>query len=347
MLAANNGADNNNDNESERRAASLATGMAQALVSRLFALPSQPVPGGRVVALPAPRTPMPRERPLPKPKPLTKWQRFAQEKGIRKRKRSKLVFDDEQGEWRRRHGKGRAGDASDLFAVEARTGLDDATGAEDPFTRMAREKKERVRANERRHASNLVRAGGGKVTRSGAGGEGSATGALPATVRLTAAADVERHRGGGRGKPVLKRELKEDLRAANRLAGVSTASMGKFDRRLKGEKDGERALLARRAKALGVTETGAERTAMRGAADKFLRERATDVLDVQRAITRLEGEGRDARRAANGDGRGGKKFGRSVKKGGAERGGGGRKGGAGDRKGIKAGGVRKGGKGKR
>jgi regulator of ribosome biosynthesis len=302
--------------------------MAQALVARLFSLPAEPVPGGRVVALPAPLTHLPREKPLPKPKPLTKWQKFAQEKGIRKRKRSKLVFDEDQQEWRRRHGKGRAGDANDLFAVEAKSGVDDSTGAEDPFSRMAREKKERVRANERRQAANLVRAAGGKVTRTGR--NEAAAGALPATVRLSAAADVERHRGGGRGKPVLKKELKEDLRAANRLAGVSTASMGKFDRRLKGEKDGERSLLARRKKALGVTDVGAERQVMRGAADKFLRERATDVLDVQRAITRLESEGREERRAANNKKR-------------AEGGG---KGG-GDRKGLKAsgGGVRKGGKG--
>lgn len=333
--------------------------MAQALVARLFSLPAEPVPGGRIVALPAPLTPLPREKPLPKPKPLTKWQRFAQEKGIRKRKRSKLVFDEEQQEWRRRHGKDRAGDANDLVAVEARSGVDDAPGAEDPFTRMAREKKERVKGNERRQAANLVRAAGGKVTRTGA--NEAAAGTLPATVRLSAAADVERHRGGGRGKPVLKKELKEDLRAANRLAGVSTASMGKFDRRLKGEKDGERSLLARRRRALGVTDVGAERGLMKGAADKFLRERVTDVLDVQRAITRLESEGREERRAANakmmgGADRKGGRGGGGDRKGG--RGGGGRGGGGGDRKGgrggdrkggVKAGGgVRKGGgKGKR
>jgi regulator of ribosome biosynthesis len=271
---------------------------------------------------------------------LTKWQKFAQEKGIRKRKRSKLVFDEEQGEWRRRHGKGRAGDTADLFAVEAKAGLDDAPGAEDPFTRMAREKRERVRDNERRQASNLVRAAGGKVSRSGA----REASTLPATVRLSAAADVERHRGGGRGKPVLKKELKEDLRAANRLAGVSTASMGKFDRRLKGEKEGERKLLARREKALGVTDVGRERQAMRGAADKFLRERATDVLDVQRAITRLESEGREERRAAKGKG-GGAGAGGGGKKGGGRDGKKGRGGPPDNRKGgVKAGGVRKGGK---
>jgi len=352
----------------EARARLLAQGMAQALVARLFSLPAErTVPGGRVVSLPPSTTPLPREKPLPRPKPPTKWQKFAADKGIRKRKRGKLVYDEEQKEWRRRHGKGRAGDDGDQFAVEARSGVDDAPGAEDPFTRQARERRERVRDNGRRQAGNLVRASGGKVTRSGAG---EATAGLPATVRLAAAAGVERHRGAGRGKPVLRKDLKDDLRAADRLAGVSTASMGKFDRRLKGERAGERELLSQgRKKAIGVTETGKERRAMAGAADKFLRDRATDVVDVQRAIDRLEtasggragggggggaaGGGRSEGRGGRGGGGGGKRGGRGGGGRGGDRdrkrggGGGDRKGGdrkGGDRRGgVKAGGVRKGG----
>ena len=44
----------------------------------------------------------------------------AQEKGIRKRKRSKLVFDEDAGEWRRRHGYKRANDDADVPVIEAR-----------------------------------------------------------------------------------------------------------------------------------------------------------------------------------------------------------------------------------
>lgn len=102
----------------------VATAMTQALVAQLFALPGEAVQGGRLVSLPAPTTPLPREKPVPKPKPLTKWQRFAQERGIRKRKRSKLVYDEEAGEWRRRHGYKRANDDEDVPVIEARA--DDA-----------------------------------------------------------------------------------------------------------------------------------------------------------------------------------------------------------------------------
>jgi hypothetical protein len=52
--------------------------MTQALVSQLFALPSEAVQGGRLAHLPAPSTALPREKPIPKAKPLTKWQKFAQ-----------------------------------------------------------------------------------------------------------------------------------------------------------------------------------------------------------------------------------------------------------------------------
>lgn len=44
-----------------------------------------------------------------------------QEKGIRKRKRSKLVFDEEAKEWRRRHGYKRVNDDADVPVIEARS----------------------------------------------------------------------------------------------------------------------------------------------------------------------------------------------------------------------------------
>lgn len=50
------------------------------------------------------------------------------------------------------------------------------------------------------------------------------------------------------------------IKLASRLAGVSTASIGKFDKRLKGEKDGERAPLGKRRKFMSVTDTREERT---------------------------------------------------------------------------------------
>ena len=73
---------------------SLSRDNAQLLMNQIFALPSTPMPGdvGRLAALPAPTTALPRAKPLPAPKQPTKWEAFAKTKGIVNRKRSRMVF---------------------------------------------------------------------------------------------------------------------------------------------------------------------------------------------------------------------------------------------------------------
>lgn len=57
------------------------------------------------VKLPEPKTLFPRMNPMPSRKDLTKWERFAQDKGIRKeKKRPTKVFDEPSQEWVFRHG---------------------------------------------------------------------------------------------------------------------------------------------------------------------------------------------------------------------------------------------------
>ena len=97
-----------------------ATRATQSLVRQIFSLPSHPSDAGRSVALPPPVLPLPRAKPPPQPKPLTKWQQFAQAKGIsKKKKRSKLEYDEQSQGWKRRHGRDKANDASDVPIVEA------------------------------------------------------------------------------------------------------------------------------------------------------------------------------------------------------------------------------------
>lgn len=104
----------------EATCASTATKLVQALVSRLFALPSERADVGRVAELPAPTTRLPREKPIPQPKPPTKWELFAAKKGIVKRKRSKLVLDETTDTFMRRFGYKRANDETAVPIVEAR-----------------------------------------------------------------------------------------------------------------------------------------------------------------------------------------------------------------------------------
>lgn len=104
----------------EEKCSELARAITQSLVTKLFQLPAEPVQGGRVAQLPPPTARLPREKPVPKPRELTKWEKFAQKKGIVKRKRSKLVYDDAKDEWRRRHGYKRANDDNDIPILEAK-----------------------------------------------------------------------------------------------------------------------------------------------------------------------------------------------------------------------------------
>ena len=82
----------------------------QLLFQELETLPFEQDKQGRIVELPAEVLDIPREKPLPKPKPLTRWEKFAQEKGITKRKRSQMVYDEDNDTYKARHGKDRIGE---------------------------------------------------------------------------------------------------------------------------------------------------------------------------------------------------------------------------------------------
>ncbi len=103
-----------------------ATALTQALMSALLQLPSESTPAGRVAALPPPTTALPRAKPLPKPREPTKWEKFAQQKGIVKHKRSKMVFDEAEQTFKRRYGYNRANEGPPI--LEAKSG-DQVPGA--------------------------------------------------------------------------------------------------------------------------------------------------------------------------------------------------------------------------
>ena len=70
------------------------------------------------MALPHGSTSFPRSKPLPpQEKPMTKWEKFAKEKGIKKRKRSKTVYDEQSDEWKRRHGYDKASDPDKVIIM--------------------------------------------------------------------------------------------------------------------------------------------------------------------------------------------------------------------------------------
>ena len=85
-----------------------ATERVQLMIRKVFTLPDagRPKDGGRLVVLPDTTTPLPREKPVPKPKVQTKWEQFAEKKGILKKKRSRMVYDEESESYKPRYGYG-------------------------------------------------------------------------------------------------------------------------------------------------------------------------------------------------------------------------------------------------
>lgn len=135
-------------NEKEAYLLSNTSDDIQLLVNSIFELPTKTDDDGVMAQLPEPLFDLPREKPvcflpydilnflklladadgrdpqLPAPKVLTKWQKFANAKGIApKPKRDRMVFDEEKGEWVPRWGyKGKNKELDDQWLVEVPLG---------------------------------------------------------------------------------------------------------------------------------------------------------------------------------------------------------------------------------
>ncbi|PMD19640.1 ribosomal biogenesis regulatory protein [Hyaloscypha hepaticicola] len=139
----------------EEDLAATARDGAQALLNQLLSTcPIVSTPAGVLLSLPGIETRLPREKPLPPPKALTTWQRFAAKKGIKsktKEERKKMVYDEATGEWVPKWGyKGvnKAGEGDWIVEVDERKERERKEGTERQGDGR-RERKERVRRNER------------------------------------------------------------------------------------------------------------------------------------------------------------------------------------------------------
>eukprot|EP00249_Psilotum_nudum_P011560 c23241_g1_i1 orf=377-1459(-) len=271
--------------ECARECLEKGTELIQALAERLFSLPSTPHKVGRLVDLPRPTIQLPREKPLPKPRPPTKWELFAQRKGIKKRKRSKLEYDEQSQEWRRRYGYKRVRDEHDIPIIEAKS--TDEPG-EDPFSVRQAARKSRITKQEHNRLENLKRSAktGGKL-------------ALPSTVQLAATRlPITGTKDGA------KKLSKDEIGFVAGLASTSTASTGKFDHKLPGEKPPKHT--GKHRKFLPVVEGSGignqEKQQFERVLNKVLAQNNHGVLDVKKAVTAftVEEEKRSHRRNKEG-----------------------------------------------
>lgn len=137
----------------------------QLLLNLIWELPTEQVEDVVVAKLPPQKTVLPRMKPVPKPKPLTKWQQFAKDKGIQKKKKGKLSWDDQLKKWVPLYGFKRAKAEKDKdWVLEV---PDNANPLEDQFAKKIEAKSERVAKNELQRLRNIARAKKIKVPRMG------------------------------------------------------------------------------------------------------------------------------------------------------------------------------------
>jgi regulator of ribosome biosynthesis len=150
------------DNVEESLAATARDG-AQALLNQLLSTcPIVSTPAGVLLTLPAPTTSLPREKPLPPPKVETTWQRFARKKGIKdktREQRSKMVYNEDTGEWQPKWGyKGanKNGEKDWIHEVDVEKERERMGKGLETTERgdSRRDRKERVKRNERLQRAN-------------------------------------------------------------------------------------------------------------------------------------------------------------------------------------------------
>ncbi|CAF9915393.1 MAG: hypothetical protein GOMPHAMPRED_000738 [Gomphillus americanus] len=146
-------------NPSNAEIASISRDCAQALINQLLTTCTihTSSKNGTLIKLPAPSTPLPREKPLPAPKQETKWEKFARKKGITKSKETgSKVYDEELGEWVSKwgyKGKNKAGENQWLVEVDEKK---ERTLKDGETVRglNRRERVDNVKRNERKQKAN-------------------------------------------------------------------------------------------------------------------------------------------------------------------------------------------------
>jgi len=184
----------------------------QELFNQLFQLPikADEISMDPLAQLPNGKIAIPREKPVPAPKALTKWEQFRNEKGIKKKKKSRMIYDEISKEYRPRYGFNKPLNANEDWVMDDKPNELAKYNVQDPFelTKSLKKKENKKIAkhqdlNKKRKLASLGMSDRKQVT-------------------------LELHNN--------ERVEKEVLERAVSIAQKSTASMGKFDKLSEGEK---------------------------------------------------------------------------------------------------------------
>ena len=181
---------------------------------------------------------LPRSLPIPVAKPLTKWEKYKQEKGIVQRKRSRMVYSEEVGDWVPRWGRGsvkKIQDQMNWVMEEKESGVN-------PFEQKSNERQLAKAKQLKRQVKNEEYAK--KVMNSKK--EGNIEG-------NNFNKNKDNNMNIGEKKQILSKKQKKALKAQKEIQKLnedkknlnkrleqvqkSTRSMGNFDKKLKNEKE--------------------------------------------------------------------------------------------------------------
>ena len=174
---------------------------------------------------------LPRSLPIPIQKPPTKWEKYKMEKGITQRKRGRMVYSEEVGDWVPRWGKGSAKhiqDSMNWVMEEKEPGVN-------PFEQKSNEKQLAKAKQMKRQIKNediaqkyLAQKKG--ITNNNEKNEGSNAPKQHISKKMRKAFKAQKE---------IERLNEDKKNLGKRLEQVqkSTRSMGNFDKKLKNEKE--------------------------------------------------------------------------------------------------------------
>ena len=182
---------------------------------------------------------LPRSLPIPVAKPLTKWEKYKQEKGIVQRKRSRMVYSEEVGDWVPRWGRG----SVKKIQNEMNWAMEEKEPGVNPFEQKSNEKQLAKAKQLKRQMKNEEYAR--KVMNNKKGGDNPGNNDNIKINDKNKNQDIPNQKLSKKQRKAIKAQkeiqrLNEDKKNLNkRLEQVqkSTRSMGNFDIKLKNEKE--------------------------------------------------------------------------------------------------------------
>ena len=178
---------------------------------------------------------LPRSLPIPVAKPLTKWEKYKQEKGIVQRKRSRMVYSEEVGDWVPRWGRGSVKKIQDSM----NWAMEEKEPGVNPFEQKSNEKQLAKAKQLKRQMKNEEYAK--KVLNSKKEGNNNKN----SNNNINNSKSEPKQKLSKKQRKALKaqkeiQKLNDDKKnLSKRLEQVqkSTRSMGNFDKKLKNEKE--------------------------------------------------------------------------------------------------------------